>query len=203
MKDIGIVEGSAQQAVPLVIGKNTVYVHTDIEQVNDELWRYHEVQYETNEYLQLAAERASETEQKLQAQAVIAAFSMGAEVQITPEIVELATQGADITEAEDSSEWRVGIRVNVGTILTYNGIAYECTQGHVTLSNWTPDATPALWVVKQPDPVEGETLPWVAGEAVKTGDKRMFEGIVYECITEHTTQAGWTPPNTPSLWKKA
>jgi len=53
MKDMGIVHGSAEQAVPLVIGYDTVYVHTDIEPVTEDQngnplegqFRYHEIQY--------------------------------------------------------------------------------------------------------------------------------------------------------------
>ena len=59
MKDMGIVQGSAAQAVPLIIGKDTVYVHTDITPVEGEegLFQYHEVQYEKDEYIKLMAEQ--------------------------------------------------------------------------------------------------------------------------------------------------
>lgn len=200
MKDVGIVQGSGLQAVPLVIGKDTVYVHTDIAQITDvegatDLWKYREVQYDKDEYIHLMANR-------MQAQASIAAFSVGAEVEITPETIELATAGATITEVSNGTEWRSGVRVTAGMEQTYKGINYECIQGHVTLSNWTPDITPALWKVKQTDPQPGEVLPWVAGEAIRTGDKRTYAGSTYECVQGHTTQAGWEPPNLPALWKK-
>ncbi|UNI72471.1 MAG: hypothetical protein [Chaetfec virus UA24_244] len=69
MKDVGIVHGSAEQAVPLVIGKDTVYVHTDIRPSTetDPLtgkprsdFVYHEVQYDKDEYLQMMAQQAEE-----------------------------------------------------------------------------------------------------------------------------------------------
>lgn len=60
MKDMGIVLGNEEQAKPVIIGKDTVYVHTDIEKVEgiDEmtgepiegLYRYHEIQYTLEEY---------------------------------------------------------------------------------------------------------------------------------------------------------
>jgi hypothetical protein len=61
MKDIGTIQGSAAQAIPLVIGKDTVYVHTDIQKINtnsegtptDNLYQYHEIQYGKDEYIQL------------------------------------------------------------------------------------------------------------------------------------------------------
>lgn len=61
MKDMGIIQGSAAQAVPLIIGKDTVYVHTDITPVEGEegLFQYHEVQYEKDEYIKLMAEQSN------------------------------------------------------------------------------------------------------------------------------------------------
>ena len=57
MIDMGIVQGSPEMAVPLVVGKDTVYVHTDIQQVPDAegnvVWQYREIQYDLHEYLNL------------------------------------------------------------------------------------------------------------------------------------------------------
>ena len=60
MKDMGIVQGSAEQAKPLIINKDTVYVHTDITLLPDTeevkgMYEYHEVQYDLHEYLNLFA----------------------------------------------------------------------------------------------------------------------------------------------------
>jgi hypothetical protein len=64
MKDIGIVTGNAEQAKPLVIGKDKVYVHTDIVKIEkdfrgkpvEDLYSYHEVQYDKDEYIAIMAE---------------------------------------------------------------------------------------------------------------------------------------------------
>lgn len=64
MKDMGIVHGSAAQAVPLVIGFDTVYVHTDIQPVTEDrdgnpvegLFSYHEIQYPKDDYIRMMAE---------------------------------------------------------------------------------------------------------------------------------------------------
>lgn len=59
MKNVGIVQGSATQAIPLVVGKDTVYVHKNIQPVIedgkpvDNLFSYHETQYTLNEYIQM------------------------------------------------------------------------------------------------------------------------------------------------------
>lgn len=69
MKDMGIVQGSPEMAVPLVVGKDTVYVHTDIQQVPDAegnmVWQYHEVQYDKDEYIHLISEKNASLEQQL------------------------------------------------------------------------------------------------------------------------------------------
>lgn len=64
MKDMGIIQGSAEQAVPLIVGKDTVYVHADITPVTQDsignpvegLFQYHEVQYDLHEYMQIMAD---------------------------------------------------------------------------------------------------------------------------------------------------
>lgn len=73
MKDMGIVFGSAEQAVPLVIGKDTVYVHSDIQQILEDkdgkpvtnLFQYHEIQYDKDEYIKLLSEKNDSLEQQL------------------------------------------------------------------------------------------------------------------------------------------
>ena len=140
----------------------------------------------------------------IKAQAVIAAKAVGAEVNLTPETIEAATEAADITVLPDHDVWRPGVRVEAGATVTYNGVTYECLQRHVTQSDWKPDNTPALWSVKQDESPPGEALPWIAGKAVKVGDMRAYGdgGKIYECLQGHTTQAGWEPPVVPALWRE-
>lgn len=67
MKDFGIVHGMAEQAVPLVVGTDTVYVHTEINPIttgtNGEpitnQFSYREVQYSKDEYIHLMADQNS------------------------------------------------------------------------------------------------------------------------------------------------
>ena len=73
MKDMGIIQGSAAQAVPLIIGKDTVYEHTEIEQVIednegntvDNLFKFHEIQYSKDEYIKIITERNKNVETQL------------------------------------------------------------------------------------------------------------------------------------------
>jgi chitinase len=41
--------------------------------------------------------------------------------------------------------WAANVAYKAGDAVTFGGNVYECIQGHTSLSNWTPDSTPALW----------------------------------------------------------
>ena len=72
MKEFKNVQGSLQQAQPLIVNKDTVYVHTNIVQATDEdgnvvdgLYVYDEVQYTKDEYIQIIAEKNETLERDL------------------------------------------------------------------------------------------------------------------------------------------
>lgn len=68
MMNIGIVQGNSEQAKELVIGKDKVYVHTDIKPITTDargneikdLFKYHEIQYDKDEYIELLAKQNAE-----------------------------------------------------------------------------------------------------------------------------------------------
>lgn len=51
MKDLNTVRGSELQAKPLVINNNNVYIHTNIRQLEDGIYEYHEYQMPLDEFL--------------------------------------------------------------------------------------------------------------------------------------------------------
>lgn len=73
MIDCGYVTGSKEQAVELIVGIDTVYVHTDIKPVTKDaegkdvegLFQYHEVQYDKDEYIRLMSEKNDKLEAQL------------------------------------------------------------------------------------------------------------------------------------------
>lgn len=77
MVDVGIIKGSKTQAIPIVMGADTVYVHTDIEKLDydeegrptDNLYQYHEVQYTKLEWIDVLAKKNEELAEKAEAQA--------------------------------------------------------------------------------------------------------------------------------------
>lgn len=75
MVELKNVHGSEAQAVPLIIGKDTVYVHTNIHQEErvDEMrdepileWVYDEIQYTHLEYMQVQAVEQQRLQQSLE-----------------------------------------------------------------------------------------------------------------------------------------
>lgn len=63
---------------------------------------------------------------------------------------------------------------------------------------WWEDITP------EPVPDPGIVPAWDgAGVAYAVDDRVLYEGNEYRCLQAHTSQPGWTPPATPSLWTPA
>lgn len=43
---------------------------------------------------------------------------------------------------------------------------------------------------------------WEAGVNYAVGERRTRDGVLYSCLTAHTSQAGWEPDVAHSLWAK-
>lgn len=72
MREIKNVYGSEECAKPLIIGKDTIYVHSNIRQetISDELgdrieWIYDEIQYGKDEYIKVITEKSNELENNI------------------------------------------------------------------------------------------------------------------------------------------
>lgn len=67
MIDNGVVVGGKEQAVPLIISKDSVYIHTEIEKIeNEDLWRYKEIEYTKDEYIKLLADKNKALEKQIE-----------------------------------------------------------------------------------------------------------------------------------------
>ena len=95
--------------------------------------------------------------------------------------------------------WRPGLDVAVGDVLSWDGTLVEVIQAHTTQADWTPDKVPALLKIHRTDDGSGP-IPWQPGISVVAGEQVTYEGVTYTVVQGHTTQAGWTPPATPSLF---
>ena len=52
-----------------------------------------------------------------------------------------------LTGVELFPMWAIGMDYAAGDRVQYGGALYKCVQAHTSQADWTPDATPALWVV--------------------------------------------------------
>lgn len=77
--------------------------------------------------------------------------------------------------------YAVDVRVRYGEKL------YRCVQAHTSQSEWTPDATPALWT-EVALPGDGETpehpIAYNNNMALEQGKYYVQNGVVYRCIRD-------------------
>lgn len=52
-----------------------------------------------------------------------------------------------LTGVELFPMWGIDIDYTVDDRVQHEGTIYKCVQAHTSQENWTPDATPALWVI--------------------------------------------------------
>ena len=110
----------------------------------------------------------------------LAAGSMGDEAALT---------AVELFPAWEIKAYAVGERVR------YSGKLYKCIQAHTAQADWTPDATPALWVAVSIDEYPKWVQPTGAHDAYNTGDKVSYNGKRYVCTIDANTYApdvyGW------------
>lgn len=76
-----------------------------------------------------------------------------------------------LTGVELFPMWAIGRAYAVYDRVQHGGILYKCVQAHTSQADWTPDATPALWVVVSIDEYPEWVQPSGAHDAYNTGDK--------------------------------
>lgn len=52
-----------------------------------------------------------------------------------------------LTGVELFPMWAIDIAYAIGDRVQHGGTLYKCIQAHTSQADWTPDATPALWVI--------------------------------------------------------
>lgn len=94
--------------------------------------------------------------------------------------------------------WKVGLKVDTGSVITFQGTPYKCVQGHVVQADWRPNVTPALWTeVAMPGVIADWVQPTDAQDAYNIGDQVNYQGSVYESTIDANT---WSPTEYPAGW---
>ena len=109
-----------------------------------------------------------------------------------------------VQPALEGRVWQPGLSVQIGDVYSYAGFLWRCIQAHTTQTGWEPDKVPALW--RKIEIIHEDTKRiWQADVDYALSDSVFYpdeNGTEYVCITAHTSQTGWEPPNTPALWQK-
>lgn len=87
--------------------------------------------------------------------------------------------------------WASGLSFSIGDRVCYKQKLYKCVQAHTSQADWTPDATPALWVeVAKPGAIPDWKQPAGAHDAYKKGDLVRHNGEIWESTTDSNV---WEP----------
>ena len=96
-------------------------------------------------------------------------------------------------------QWVVAHAYVVGERLQYNGVLYRVVQAHTSQADWTPDITPALFVVVSLDAWPEFVQPTGAHDAYNKGDKVTFEGKHYISLIDGNV---YSPAAYPAGWQE-
>ena len=100
-----------------------------------------------------------------------------------------------LTAVELFPMWAISRAYGVDDRVQNGGTPYKCVQAHTSQADWTPDATPALWVVVSIDEYPEWVQPTGAHDAYNTGDKVSYNGQHYVCTIDGNAYApdvyGW------------
>ena len=96
-------------------------------------------------------------------------------------------------------QWVTGHTYIVGERIQYNGVLYRVVQAHTSQADWTPDITPALFVVVSLDEWPEFVQPTGAHDAYNKGDKVTFEGKHYISLIDGNV---YSPTAYPAGWQE-
>lgn len=127
---------------------------------------------------------------------------------LNPGVVALFNAMPSVHPAWQPGTLAVGVPYPVGTYRSHVGKTWVAAIGHTANGdmNWQPGGAANLWTLVE---APGAT-PWAAGvNFTNTGQypdpissiRRGYSGRLYELVQRHRTQADWTPPAVPALWK--
>lgn len=96
--------------------------------------------------------------------------------------------------------WNEGENYEVGRYLNYKGVLYKVLTSHTSQADWTPDTAPSLFANVLIN-LDGTPKEWIQPDSTNpymTGDKVIFEGVIYESIIDNNI---WSPSAYPQGWK--
>ena len=95
--------------------------------------------------------------------------------------------------------WRSETEYHAGDRVLHGGVLYRVVQAHTSQADWTPDITPALFVVVSLDEWPEFVQPTGAHDAYNKGDKVTFEGKHYISLIDGNV---YSPTAYPAGWQE-
>lgn len=95
--------------------------------------------------------------------------------------------------------WGIGAAYAVNDRRRYGVNLYKCVQAHTSQADWTPDATPALWVKVSVEEWPEWVQPTGAHDAYNTGDKVTYNGKRYVSLIDGNV---YSPDAYPAGWEE-
>ena len=95
--------------------------------------------------------------------------------------------------------WEIGTAYAVNDRRRYGANLYKCVQAHTSQADWTPDATPALWVKVSVEEWPEWVQPTGAHDAYNTGDKVTYNGKRYISLIDANV---YSPDAYPAGWEE-
>ena len=96
-------------------------------------------------------------------------------------------------------QWVVEHAYAVDERLQYHGVLYRVVQAHTSQADWTPDITPALFVIVSLEEWPEFVQPTGAHDAYNKGDKVTFEGKHYISLIDGNV---FSPAEYPAGWQE-
>ena len=122
--------------------------------------------------------------------------------ELRPYIEKAATNLPDedaLQAVELFPQWVTGRAYAVDDRLQYKNVLYRVVQAHTSQADWTPDITPALFVVVSLDEWPEFVQPTGAHDAYKKGDKITFNGKHYISLIDANV---YSPTAYPAGWQE-
>lgn len=122
--------------------------------------------------------------------------------ELRPYIEKAATNLTDedaLQAVELFPQWVTGHAYAVDDRLQYKNVLYRVVQAHTSQVDWTPDITPALFVVVSLDEWPEFVQPTGAHDAYKKGDKITFNGKHYISLIDANV---YSPTAYPAGWQE-
>lgn len=98
------------------------------------------------------------------------------------------------------SNWVSGKAYTVGERVRYGGRIFKVLQNHTSQDDWTPSRAPSLFAEVLTSE-NGEPQEWQQPSSTNpylTGDKVIYNGLIYESLIDNNV---WAPDAYPDGWK--